>query len=430
MGKLLYVCEKQNIMTDAERKQELLKQIIIRLSRQEDAGELVREFNTHYHAVSMEDIVASSRDLEQEGIKVKDYAQLEKELFDLIKEKLPESRVPELPAGHPVQTFREENRVILKLMDEADRLASQPESFSRLHSDWLLLARNLGEINKHYLRKENQLFPFLEKYGFTHPSTVMWAVHDEIRKMIKMFTGAVEQKDENTALIVLDRLTNEIRDMVQKEEMILLPTALKLLQEEDWQRIRQGEEEIGYALIDPPAGSGQKVSAPTATRREEAGGDVPEETVTVPGFGETGQFAPPVGAIMMNEGYLTPQQLDLIFRHLPFDVTFVNEKDEVVYYNKGEERVFPRSPGIIGRQVKYCHPPKSVDTVLRILEAFRSGEKDRADFWINMDGRFVFIQYFAVRDTHGHYRGVLEVTYDATRIRSLEGEQRLLDWHQ
>ena len=134
--------------------------------------------------------------------------------------------------------------------------------------------------------------------------------------------------------------------------------------------------------------------------------------------------------MMMNERYLTPQQLDLIFRHLPFDVTFVNEKDEVVYYNKGEERVFPRSPGIIGRQVKYCHPPKSVDTVLRILEAFRSGEKDQADFWINMDGKFVFIQYFAVRDTNNNYRGVLEITYDASRVRSLKGEQRLLDWHQ
>ena len=133
---------------------------------------------------------------------------------------------------------------------------------------------------------------------------------------------------------------------------------------------------------------------------------------------------------MMNEGYLTPQQLDLIFRYVPFDVTFVNEKDEVVYYNKGEERVFPRSPGIIGRQVKYCHPPKSVDTVLRILDAFRTGEKDKADFWTNMEGKFVFIQYFAVRDTNGNYRGVLEITYDATRLRSLEGEQRVLDWEE
>ncbi len=415
-------------MTDAERKQELLKAIIIRLSRQEDSGELVREFNSHYHSVSMEDIVASSRDLEREGIQVKDYAQLERELFDLLKEKLPEERVPELPAGHPVQTFREENKAILGLMDRAEKLAADPESFSRLYSDWVLLAKNLQEINKHYLRKENQLFPFLEKYGFTHPSTVMWAVHDEIRKMIKMFAEAVEQKDENTAMIVLDRMANEIRDMVQKEEMILLPTALKLLHEEDWQRIRQGEEEIGYALIAPPEGSapGNVVSA--VSPKEETVEATPEEKVTVPGFGEAGQFAPPVGALMLNEGYLTPQQLDLIFRHLPFDVTFVNEKDEVVYYNKGEERVFPRSPGIIGRQVKYCHPPKSVDTVLRILDAFKKGEKDQADFWIDLEGKFVFIQYFAVRDTGGNYRGVLEITYDASRVRGLEGEQRLLDW--
>ena len=219
---------------------------------------------------------------------MKDYAQLERELFDLLKEKLPEEKITELPPGHPVQTFREENRAILKLMEQAEHLASKPENFSRLRSDWILLVKNLQEINKHYLRKENQLFPYLEKYGFTHPSTVMWAVHDEIRKMIKMFGQAVEKEDGNTAFVILDRLMNEIRDMVQKEEMILLPTALNLLHEEDWQKIRQGEEEIGYALISPPEEPEHKTTAPAAPRRTEKGGTDTEETVSIPGFGDKG----------------------------------------------------------------------------------------------------------------------------------------------
>ena len=418
-------------MNSEKRKRELLKEIIIRLSRQEPAEPLVREFKHHYSTVTMEDIVASSGDLEQEGLKVKDYTLLERQLFDLLKEKLPKENIPDLPAGHPIRTFRDENRAILELMGKAENLRSKPETFDTLTSDWLLLAKTFRDINKHYLRKENQLFPFLEKYGFTHPSTVMWAVHDEIRKMIKTFRQTVEDKDREGAMEVLDRLIREIRDMVQKEEMILFPTALKLLNENDWKNIRQGEAEIGYALITPPGGEeNESVSPPagpevgTERKREPA----PPAVDSRAGFGEQGHFTPDIGAMSLDEGYLTPYQVNLLFQHFPFDVTFVNEKDEVVFYNKGEKRVFPRSSGIIGRAVAYCHPPKSVDIVLRILEAFKKGEKDQAEFWINLEGRFVYIQYFAVRDHSGTYRGVLEITYDATRIRGLRGEQRLLDW--
>jgi uncharacterized protein len=130
-----------------------------------------------------------------------------------------------------------------------------------------------------------------------------------------------------------------------------------------------------------------------------------------------------------DEGYLTPEQVNSIFRILPVDITYVNENDQVVFYNRGDDRVFPRSAGIIGREVKFCHPPKSVDQVIQILDAFKAGTQDVAEFWIQFKGKFIHIQYFAVRDEDRTYRGVIEMSQDVTHIRSLEGQQRLLDWN-
>ena len=122
------------------------------------------------------------------------------------------------------------------------------------------------------------------------------------------------------------------------------------------------------------------------------------------------------------------EQVNLMLKFLPVDLTYVDENDKVIFYNRWEDRVFPRSAGIIGREVKFCHPPKSVDQVLRILEEFKKGTKDVADFWINFKGKFIHIRYFAIRDEDKNYKGVIEMTQDVTDIKKLEGEQRLLDW--
>jgi hypothetical protein len=134
------------------------------------------------------------------------------------------------------------------------------------------------------------------------------------------------------------------------------------------------------------------------------------------------------GRTHYDEGYLTPEQVNFIFKFLPVDITYVDENDRVIFYNRGDDRVFPRSAGIIGREVKFCHPPKSVDQVLKILEEFKAGRQDIADFWINFKGKFVHIRYFAVRDEQKNYKGVIEMSQDVTDIRALQGEKRLLDW--
>ena len=125
---------------------------------------------------------------------------------------------------------------------------------------------------------------------------------------------------------------------------------------------------------------------------------------------------------------MTVEQVNMMLKHLPVDISFVDENDEVRYYSATKDRIFPRSPGVIGRKVQNCHPPKSFAMVQKILDEFRAGRRDKADFWIQMKGRFLLIQYFAVRDEQGVYKGTLEVSQDVTDIRKLEGQKRLLDW--
>jgi len=134
----------------------------------------------------------------------------------------------------------------------------------------------------------------------------------------------------------------------------------------------------------------------------------------------------------LDTGSLTPEMVNLLFNHLPIEISFVDDADEVRFFTQTGERIFPRSPAVIGRKVQRCHPPDSVDRVEEILRDFRDGTRDIAEFWIQMGGtedgaRLIHIQYFAVRDDAGLYRGTLEVVQDVTHIRSLKGEKRLLD---
>jgi DUF438 domain-containing protein len=130
----------------------------------------------------------------------------------------------------------------------------------------------------------------------------------------------------------------------------------------------------------------------------------------------------------LDTGALSLELINLVLTHLPVDVSFVDDKDTVRYYSENKHRIFPRSPGVIGRKVQNCHPAKSIDVVDRILKAFRAGTRDTAEFWIETGRKFVHIRYFAVRDAGGRYRGCLEVSQDVTRIRFLAGQKRLLDW--
>ncbi|ABB44822.1 putative PAS/PAC sensor protein [Sulfurimonas denitrificans DSM 1251] len=306
------------------------------------------------------------------------------------------------PKGHPVTNYLQENIHIRKLCEKITDTFCVEEIAS--YDAALNLLYELSKIHTHYLRKEDQLFPYLEKHNFTYPSTGMWKFQDEIRANLKMVIKAFEKNELNKEMQTLMRdVVKDIFDMTTREEKMLLPTSVKLLSNEEWIKMRKEEQEIGYVFIQSPP-------------------MWPEDESHKP------DMASSLGSIFLQEGSLSQEQLNLFFSHLPFDVTFVDENDRVAFFNKGSERTFLRSAGVIGREVKFCHPPKSVDAVLKILEAFKAGTKESAEFWITFGGRLIHIRYFALRDSEKNYKGVVEITQDITDIKNIEGERRLLDW--
>jgi DUF438 domain-containing protein len=314
------------------------------------------------------------------------------------------------PEGHPVHRYMADNQVISALanqLGEIGRKLAEDASLAELllSAATKILAQYDG-LDNHYKRKENQLFPMLERHGVTGPSQVMWGVHDQIRAAWKTARKAAETGDATTFLATVPGLARDLVEMVYKEEKILFPMALEKLDAEQWAEEKRGEDELGYLLAQP-------ATAVKPASLKLAGTSAP---------------APAAGLLNLGTGALSLEVVDLLLRHLPLDVSFVDEKDVVRYYSEGKERIFPRTPAAIGRNVQNCHPPRSVATVNRILECFRAGSKDVAEFWIEMGGRFIHIRYFAVRDADRKYRGCLEVTQDITQIRRLEGQRRLLDW--
>ncbi len=363
--------------------------------------------------------------MEDLGVKNSEFEAQIDDLIKVFKKSLEKVSISELDAGHPLHTFMEENEAIKALISKLRESEKDIDINKVDHDFWKNAYDKLWQINTHYLRKENQLFPYLETKGFDKPSTVMWALHDDIRGLIKFDRKLLDEKNYEELFGTQEMMFNAIEDMIFKEEKILWPTSLELLDTSDWVAIRQGEDEVGYCLIETPPMWNPNWKHPSESN---ANADATDQKVeAIPFTGGNGASSN-VGGINLEVGSITPEQINLIFKHLPFDVTYVDENDEVRYYNKGEDRVFPRSPGIIGRQVKFCHPPKSVHIVEKIVAAFKSGEKSEANFWINFHEKFVYIQYFAVRDNFGNYKGVLEITYDAKTVRELKGEQRLLDW--
>ncbi|GEJ55845.1 DUF438 domain-containing protein [Anaeromyxobacter diazotrophicus] len=330
---------------------------------------------------------------------------------------------PTAPPGHPAHTFRQENAALRRELDALARVRAALDALGGAEpaAEVLLAAREhlnaLTDVEKHYLRKEHLLFPYLEKHGVTGPPKVMWAKHDEARALLRGALEALAAAPAGTtaeeARAVFDLAAapaaQAIRDMAEREEQILLPMSLDTLQELEWWEIARQSDEYGYCLVEPGEGW-RPASAPPAPTE-------PEPSAA----GHRLRFA---------TGSFSPRELTALLDALPLDATFVDADDRVRYFTHGKERVFARSRAVLGRKVQYCHPPSSVDTVDRILAGLRSGRHDRAAFWIEKRGRFVHIEYVALRDAAGAYLGCLEVTQDLTEKRALTGEQRLLSWKE
>jgi hypothetical protein len=407
------------MIENRNQQKDVLKHVIRQLHEGKTVEDVQEEFATLIEDVGAMDIAQIEQELIEEGVPESEIQRLCDVHVAVFRDSLEREARPDTAPGHPVHTFLAENAAavrLLSLLEEAlDRLKDEPTA------EHLAQARErLGELlryEKHYLRKENVLFPYLEKHGFGGPTTVMWGIHDEIRqgwRKLEALLSEGPQTDPEAFSTQIDEvfepLATAIREMFYKEENILYPTALERLNGEEWWEIRLQSPDIGYCYVRPgDQWPPKEIALETVSMLDEDKGPSSSK-----------------GLLHLDTGSLTPEEVNLLLSHLPVEISFVDANDEVRFFSQAGERIFTRSPAVIGREVQKCHPPASVHRVQQILDDFRSGQRDEAEFWIQMDGRFIHIRYFAVRDREGDYRGTLEVVQDVTHIRELAGERRLL----
>ena len=338
-----------------------------------------------------------------------------RKIIELVEGFMDYSR-PDVPEDHPLSHYYKENDEMRRLLLAVEDLIQYP----MIKNQWLELYDQIRQYPIHYQRKQNQLYPLLEKKGFDRPTTTMWNFDDIIRDEIKESLRLLEANDEEAFIAAQSELIANARDLMEKEETILYPTSYALISAEEFEDMKAGDQEIGFAFF--------KVDKPSSPNTHHS---TPKE-----GFAEDlqallskyGYSAGPQQELDVATGKLTLEQINLIYQHLPIDISFVDENELVKFYSDTDHRIFPRSKNVIGRQVSNCHPRKSVHIVEEIVAKFRSGEQDKAEFWINKPEVFLYIVYFAVRDKQGRFRGVLEMMQDCTHIRELTGSQTLLTW--
>ena len=404
-------------INNREYRQEKLKEVIRELHAGRTVEEVKEKFAEVIDGVSPKEISMMEVELVKEGLPIEEIQYLCDVHAAVFKGSLEEIHHPEQVPGHPIYTFKQENRALEKLIDEdiasSVKLFKEDDSKENIYK--LLEDINLlWDIDKHYSRKENLIFPYLEKYGVTAPPKVMWGVDDEVRAKIKEvkldLTNYLGDRDK--LIEKINDTTHQIKEMIYKEENILFPMSLETLTEDEWIVIYRESDEIGFTLIVPEAEWEYRRITAQDKDLEESVEDVFDEIKD--------------GRIKFENGSLTPEQLRGIFEVLPGEVSFVDHNDKVRFFSKGEHRIFARTKAVIGREVENCHPPKSAHVVDKIVRDFRDGLKDSEDFWIDKGDMFILIRFFAVRNEKGEYLGTLEYVQNVAPIRNLEGEKRIL----
>lgn len=435
------------------QRQARIVEILTLLHEGGDFEEAKRLFSEEFDGVDVTEITSAEKALIQGGLPASEIQRLcniHAAVFKGAINEIHQSSYEHEQPGHPVHTLKLENQVLQSLLtDEIDGLMTKIQK-----GDWSVKERliaaltDLGQLDKHYARKETLIFSFMEKYGITAPPQVMWGVDDDVRDQLKSLQQylANDRSAFNPLSEKWATLKNEIEEMIFKEEAIMVPMTLDVFSLRDWENIAADSFDIGFAFIPEPLPWHPSEAALVKEVEREparlaaiqqakettegiadglaAEASTTEETTSEPYDWE--QEANPE-TVVFPTGILKLEQLLAIFQTLPVDLTFVDADERVRFFSEGKKRVFPRTKSVIGREVVNCHPPKSMHIVQQILDDFHSGARETADFWIDIQDRKIYIRYFALKDDAGNYLGCLEVTQDITAIQQIAGQNRLLD---
>lgn len=382
-----------------------LKEVSELLLEKGNAHSFIIENKEFISTVIPSDFITLFDDIIKEGYKIEDIKVLTNKLLNIFHVPIRDYKRIEPKPNTFLGILEQNNREMKLLLDKVRpvlKIFVKDIGDKGLRNEISELFSQLEVFVKHYTIKENILFPIIEETWTDYRCLqIMWSFHDDIRRNIK--TVIAQLKEDNFDLKLFNRYVGDIFfNMLAikfREEQILFPQILSTISEKQLESMNQEGLKLGFPYIQPSV----------SIYKEDK--SVYEEDI-----------------LNLGTGIVSVEQIKLIFNHLPVDITFVDENNKVCYFSAPKKRLFPRTTAIIGREVSNCHPPESVHVVQQIVESFRRGEKDHADFWIKMKGEYILIQYFAVRDKHKEYRGVIEVSQEISDIKPLEGEKRLLDW--
>jgi hypothetical protein len=395
-------------------KKVALKDLIKKLHDGADHQVVKEDFKSIAGDITPVEIAQIEEELVNEGLPFDEIHRLCDVHLALFRESL-EKETLSWPPGHPVHILMEEHKALLGIADdlmkttqvlETTRAASADAEIQKLNR----IVRNLRESESHYLREENVLFPYVQKHGLTQPTAIMWAEHNKIRAIEKSLFGVIKsRKDISESFVKQNReaatsLTDMLSRHFYKENNVLFPTSIRVIEETEWTEIRKQFDELGYCPFTP--------ATATVTLRQ---APAPTAATTVQGRFE------------FETGSLSSEEIESILDSLPVEVTFIDKDDRLRYFSQSKAMIFVRTKAALGLKVQQCHPQKSLHVVNKILEDFKVGRRNEAKFWINLKDRLVYIQYFPVRNKKGDYLGCVETTQNVSDIKRLEGEKRLLD---
>ena len=488
-------------MTNSSRDQriQVLKDILLRLHHGASPDSVEADFQAHFSDVSPIEVSLMEHELMNgdHGVGFEDVMKLCTVHAKVMAAGVQGKEVPDSQQeGHPVWIFKQENLAlqaglhrIQRLLDALESAESQGQDLdSGLLRGLTRQYQLLDQFQRHYRRKEELFFPIMESYGHDAPPKVMWGVDDQIRDLFGLakqaLKGLVDQAGDASVTQVLatyQAFVQEFKDMIFKEEAILIPLLLSLFSEDDWLAIAKDSPEFGYAIIQPdkewapsrvkfgeqgengelaeagrgaqaqnegpaqasadsPAGAGQgsnlasgpaanSGTGPTAKPAANSAADSTAKPATNSVADSTTSPAPnPETDLPFGGGYLSLKEANLILNHLPFEITFIDKNDLFKYFNTSmaiENKLFPRVPSAIGRHVKMCHPPRSLDMVMTLIDDLKHKRRASESMWFHRsDGRFAYVTYIGVFDDQDQYMGVLEYVHDIAPLLDLGPDKR------